>query len=385
MLNFVKRLGFGGREGAVQPVDRTEPNKINEVLDVCQRVSKGDFEARILNIPEDDSTERALCLTINELIDRTDAYVRESTACLGYMEQNQYFRRINETGMLGSFLVAARAINKAADGIEGKMNFFGDLVKSLSGASDALQNNTNEMKQATEATGEQSTNVAAGAEEALTNVQTVASTAEELNAAISEINRQVTQSTQMASDAEVESRKTSEAIGELSETSEQIGEIVGIIADIAAQTNLLALNATIEAARAGESGKGFAVVASEVKALASQTSKATDQISAQINAVQDVTEKAVKSNVVITEMVAKLNEVSGAIAAAVEQQGAATTEIARSMEEAAKGVEDITKGIGVVSQNVQEVNAASGEVFSISTDLASSAASLQETLAKKSA
>ena len=385
MLKLLGRLVGASRESAVMPEKDSEFGKVNDILGVCRLVSSGDFEARILNVPERVGVERDLCLAINDLIDRTDAYVRESTACLGYMEHNRYFRRINESGMLGHFLVASRAINQAADGIESKMTFFGDLVTSLSGASEALQANTNEMKQATEATGEQSTSVAAGAEEALTNVQTVASTAEELNAAIAEINRQVTQSTKMASDAEVESRKTSEAIAELSETSEQIGEIVGIIADIAAQTNLLALNATIEAARAGESGKGFAVVASEVKALASQTAKATDQIGSQINAVQAVTNKAVESNVVISEMVAKLNEVSGAIAAAVEQQGAATTEIARSMEEAAKGVEDITKGIGLVSQNVQEVNSASSEVFGISADLAGSAISLKETLAKKSA
>ena len=385
MVKFFERLGLVRKADAAQPVNTAGPAKIDEVLEVCRRVCKGDFEARILNVPVETGTERELCLTINELIDRTDAYIRESTACLGYMERNQYFRRINEVGMLGSFLVASNSINHAADGIEDKMNFFGDLVNSLTAASGSLQNNTNEMRQATEATGEQSTNVAAGAEQALTNVQTVASTAEELNAAIAEINRQVTQSTKMASDAEVESRNTSDAIGKLSETSEEIGEIVGIIADIAAQTNLLALNATIEAARAGESGKGFAVVASEVKALASQTAKATDQISTQITAVQDVTGKAVESNVVITEMVAKLNEVSGAIAAAVEQQGAATTEIARSMEEAAKGVEDITKGIGVVSQNVQEVNASSGEVSKISAELAESATSLERTLARKTA
>ncbi len=198
-----------------------------------------------------------------------------------------------------------------------------------------------------------------------------------------EINRQVSQSTAMTGEAEDESRRVGEDIAELSQTSDQIGVIIELIRGIAAQTNLLALNATIEAARAGEAGKGFAVVAAEVKELSSQTAKATEEIETQVGAVQAMTDRAVSSIATVSSTIAKLNEISGAIAAAVEEQGAATTEIARSMSEASKGVGDITAGISSVSSNVQEVATSSGEVMKISAELSAHASTLKENLQKK--
>ena len=359
--------------------------KLDEVISVCERVSKGDFEARIQEVPHEAGQTRDLCLRLNDLIDRTDAYIRESTACLGYMERNQYFRRISETGMLGAFLVASKTINAAADGVEQKMRDFDELAASLEAAASTLNNCAEEMRRSSSTSEEQATGVAAGAEEALTNVQTVAATAEELNSSIVEINRQITQSTEMTTNVENESQVAGTAIGELSQTSEQIGAIVELITGIAAQTNLLALNATIEAARAGEAGKGFAVVASEVKALAAQTSKATEEIEVQVGAVQAGTGRAVSSIELVTKTLADLNSVSGAIAAAVEEQGAATTEIARSMSEASNGVGDISEGITGVSRNVQEVSAGAAEILKISKNLSSQACLLKESLERKTA
>lgn len=360
-------------------------SKIDEVIAVCEKVSQGDFEARIQNVPEEPGQARDLCVRLNDLIDRTDAYIRESTACLGYMERNQYFRRISETGMLGAFLVASKTINVAADGIEKKMDDFDQLASSLETAAKTLNSFAGEMRRSSGTSEEQATSVAAGAEEALTNVQTVAATAEELNSSIVEINRQITQSTEMTANVEAESRTAGSAIGELSQTSEQIGAIVELITGIASQTNLLALNATIEAARAGEAGKGFAVVASEVKALAAQTAKATEEIEIQVGAVQEGTSRAVSSIEMVTQTLAELNSVSGAIAAAAEEQGAATTEIARSMSEASKGVSDISEGITAVSKNAQEVSTGSGEVLKISEDLSAQAGLLKQNLERKSA
>lgn len=359
--------------------------KLDEVISVCERVSKGDFEARIQEVPHEAGQTRDLCLRLNDLIDRTDAYIRESTACLGYMERNQYFRRISETGMLGAFLVASKTINAAADGVEQKMRDFDELAASLEAAASTLNNCAEEMRRSSSTSEEQATGVAAGAEEALTNVQTVAATAEELNSSIVEINRQITQSTEMTTNVENESQVAGTAIGELSQTSEQIGAIVELITGIAAQTNLLALNATIEAARAGEAGKGFAVVASEVKALAAQTAKATEEIEVQVGAVQAGTGRAVSSIELVTKTLADLNSVSGAIAAAVEEQGAATTEIARSMSEASNGVGDISEGITGVSRNVQEVSAGAAEILKISKNLSSQAGLLKESLERKTA
>lgn len=383
MFNFLTKSA-GNKSGS--SASKTDaPSKIDEAIAVCDEVSRGNFEARVLDVPEAAGRDRDLCLKLNELIDRTDAYIRESTACLGYMERNQYFRRISQTGMLGSFLVAAETINSAADGVEKKMDDFDELASALEGAAETLQRYASEMRQTTDLTGERAVTVAAGAEEALTNVQTVAATAEELNSSVEEINRQVVQSNGMTAEVDAESRKAGSAIEELSQTSEQIGAIVELISGIAAQTNLLALNATIEAARAGEAGKGFAVVASEVKALAAQTAKATEEIETQVGAVQDGTDRAVASIGTVTTTIAQLNEISGAIAAAVEEQGAATTEIARSMAEASKGVGDISEGITSVSQNVQEVSTSSGEILKISGQLSSQAGTLKESLEKRSA
>ncbi|MBO6544007.1 MAG: methyl-accepting chemotaxis protein [Alphaproteobacteria bacterium] len=380
-MKFLKNSGVGRKMNIAGEALSTA--KIDEVIAVCERVAHGDFEARVLDVTEVEGRERALCLKLNELIDRTDAYIRESTACLGYMERNQYFRRISKTGMLGSFLIASEAINGAADGIEAKMHDFEELANMLEKAAQVLNGYASDMRNSTEITGERATGVAAGAEEALANVQTVAATAEELNSSVEEINRQVSQSTAMTGEAEDESRRVGEDIAELSQTSDQIGVIIELIRGIAAQTNLLALNATIEAARAGEAGKGFAVVASEVKALAGQTAKATEEIETQVGAVQAMTDRAVSSIATVSSTIAKLNEISGAIAAAVEEQGAATTEIARSMSEASKGVGDITAGISSVSSNVQEVATSSGEVMKISAELSAHASTLKENLQKK--
>ena len=375
---------FGkSKSGAPKASSIGTGNKVDEVIAVCQSISEGDFEARVLNIPTEPGQTQDLCRKVNEMIDRMDAYVRESTACLHYVEQNRYFRRIVEDGMVGAFLTAARAINHAADGVSDKMESFGDLVTSLNTISDTFETKATEMGQTANATQEQSTSVASAATEALTNVQAVASASEELSSSIQEINRQVTQSSTMAAQAVTESGRTSSIISELAEASEQIGEVVGLISNVAKQTNLLALNATIEAARAGEAGKGFAVVAGEVKALASQTEKATGEIEQHISKIQSTTRDAVTSIDGIGQSVTEFNEMSTMIAAAVEEQGAATGEIARNIEEATLGVADITEGITKVSQDADGVQAASGAILSVTGDLATQATTLQQSLERK--
>jgi len=191
--------------------------------------------------------------------------------------------------------------------------------------------------------------VAAAATQASSNVQTVSSASEELAASIREIGTQVSQSTQISSEAVVEAKKTNEKVRNLSNQADKIGEILKIIGDIAEQTNMLALNATIEAARAGDAGKGFAVVASEVKNLATQTAKATSEIEAQIKQIQGSTGEAAEAIGAITKTIANMDEISSAIAAAVEEQQAATAEIARNVEEAAQGTEMVTNSIHNVS------------------------------------
>jgi len=238
-----------------------------------------------------------------------------------------------------------------------------EIISSVSKATETMQFTAESMSSTADETSEHSTSVASAAEEATTNVQTVASAAEELSSSISEISRQVNQSTDVAGNAVHEAERTNEMVQGLADASQKIGEVVSLITDIAEQTNLLALNATIEAARAGDAGKGFAVVASEVKNLANQTAKATEEIGSQIGGIQDATTGAVGAIGGISDTINQINEISGAIAAAVEEQGAATQEIARNVEQAASGTKEVTSNIVSVSKGAQETGQAASQVI----------------------
>ncbi|MBI5121453.1 MAG: globin-coupled sensor protein [Rhodospirillales bacterium] len=243
------------------------------------------------------------------------------------------------------------------------------VVQSVANSATQLQTTAQEMTTTAEETSRQSTTVAAAAEEATVNIQTVAAAAEELSSSISEISRQVTQSAQIANNAQHEANRTNTMVQGLAQAASKIGEVVKLINDIASQTNLLALNATIEAARAGDAGKGFAVVANEVKSLANQTAKATEEITAQISNVQNATKETVSAIQGISGIIGQINEIAGAIATAVEEQGAATQEIARNVQQAATGTQEVTDTIG-------RVNMAAGQTGQAARNVLDSAKSL---------
>jgi len=238
----------------------------------------------------------------------------------------------------------------------------GSIVDYVSSASTELESTAQSMSGIAENTAELSSTVSAASEEAATNVQTVAAAAEEMSHSIAEINNQVAQASTAAKQAVAAAEKTGEQMQSLATTADSIGEVVKMISDIADQTNLLALNATIESARAGEAGKGFAVVASEVKALASQTGKATDGISSQVEEIQKATKEAVSAMAEIKEIIGQVDEISAAIASSMAEQGAATSEIARNVQEAAAGSEEVSRNIVGVNQASEESGAAAGEV-----------------------
>jgi len=242
-------------------------------------------------------------------------------------------------------------------------------LSTVSGSADQLQSASNALAAGAEEATQQATAVAAASEQASSNVQTVATATEELSSSVSEIGRQVSESTRIAGDAVRQAQHSSETIHGLSEAAQRIGDVIKLISSVAEQTNLLALNATIEAARAGEAGRGFAVVAQEVKALAAQTSKATDEIGQHVTAIQHATKESAGAIDTVGKTIASISEIATTIAAAVEEQGAATNEIARNVSEAAKGTQEVSANISGVSQAANETGEIATKVLTAADEL----------------
>ena len=262
----------------------------------------------------------------------------------------------------------ARRINDATKAFEESVS---GVLSAVAGAASELDATANSMTRTADGSAQQAASAAAASEEASANVQAVSGATEELSASIEEISRQMTDVSSLSQEATASASRTSGEVGALVETAERIGEVIALISDIASQTNLLALNATIEAARAGEAGKGFAVVANEVKALASQTAKAADEIVAQVSATQAASGRSADAIKEISDVIEKMNAIASSVAATFEEQTAATGEIARNVQEASKGTSDVASGMA-------EVNAASAETSHSAQAVLSAAGELAE-------
>jgi methyl-accepting chemotaxis protein len=258
------------------------------------------------------------------------------------------------------------AMGRLADEFESAV---GEIVEVVSAASTELEASAGSLTATATRAQELTTMVAAASEEASTNVQSVASASEEMACSVTEISRQVQESSRIAGEAVEQARKTHDRVNELSTAAKRIGDVVELINSVAGQTNLLALNATIEAARAGEAGRGFAVVAAEVKALAEQTAKATEEIRKQISDIQNATDDSVDAIEEIGGTIGKISEIATTIASAIEEQGAATQEVARNVQQAALGTQQVASNITDVQRGASETGSASSQVLSSAQSL----------------
>jgi methyl-accepting chemotaxis protein len=313
----------------------------------------------------------ALALKLSQLFDTTarktaeaeTAYAAEARANSERGEAEQRAKLAND---------AAR--RELAIGFERKI---GSIVEAVSIAVDEMQGMSASMRNSSAEATRQTSVAASASTQASVNVETVAAATEELTASICNISQQVTRSAEIAGKAAEEARRTNAVVEGLAAGTQKIGEVVTLIQSIASQTNLLALNATIEAARAGEHGKGFAVVASEVKALANQTAKATEEISAQIQGIQSATGEAVNAIQAIGGTIAEIDSISNEIAIAVDQQGLATREISGNVQQAADGTRNVNNSIISVSRTSEEAGQAASRLLEAANGLSSQSEQLK--------
>ncbi|MFN4276066.1 MAG: methyl-accepting chemotaxis protein [Ferrovibrio sp.] len=374
---------------------------LDELSTVCDKAAAGDLSVRVVDTQSHGDLAPVL-QSLNRLLDRTDAFIRESGASLTYAAEGKFFRPFLLRGMPGDFRRGAQVINNAREAMHQKAlaaaalekqvaeqraameaqarserqqladQFERDvmsIVGAVQGSAGTLHTNAATMAGEIQDVHAKADSVSQSAGNATHNAQAVAAAAEQLSASVSEIDRQVRDSRVASEAVKEEVSRASLAVQELATANRKIDEVVEFIKSVAFQTNLLALNASVEAARAGEAGKGFAVVAQEVRNLAQKTAEAAKSIADQIAAIQHASDKTVAAIEIIKSQSETLNERVGLMSDSVQEQASATANISNNIQDAAAGIES-------VSSNVHEISTAAGTAGEAADQVSSAVNSL---------
>jgi methyl-accepting chemotaxis protein len=362
---------------------------LDRMLKVTEAIAVGDLDQKLDATSRDEigRMEQAMNSLVTSI---KDMQVRERSQAEELSSKVESILEVVNAASHGDLtrqvpVSGADAIGQLGDGL-GK--FLGNLrenistiagnAQSLASSSEELTAVSHQMNANAEETSAQAGVVSAATDQVNKNVQTVATAAEEMSASIKEISKNAVEAAKVANSAVGIAKTTNTTVSKLGESSREIGNVIKLITTIAQQTNLLALNATIEAARAGEAGKGFAVVANEVKELAKETTKATEDISQKISAIQTDTQGAVSAIAEIEKIIAQINDVSTTIASAVEEQTATTNEMTRNISEAAKGSSEIAQNITGVATAAKSTTGGASQTQSASQELSHMASDLQK-------
>lgn len=352
-----------------------------QAKDVCKQIAAGDFEARILAIPDHDSATELLH-AVNDMIDGCDAFVREATAAMDAVHHNKYYRRILPGGLHGALLLGANTINSATASIETRIRQFerqtaelegsvGSIVSALDNGAAEMSGTAGNLRSGASTTRERITSIGAASEQAAANLRSVVSATAKLSSNAGEVGDDIQRSSDIAGRAVERVTEATGSVDVLRDVAAHISDVVKSINAIASQTNLLALNATIEAARAGDAGRGFAVVAHEVKALATQTANFTAEIETQVGQVQSAADRVGVSITEIGTVIAEVNDITGKVAEASQAQSQATAEIARNIDDAFAVVGQIATDIQALGQTAKDTEQLAASTMTASGDLSS--------------